>query len=66
MKQTRREILPPALGAGVMTALPIGGAAAVPGAVAEAKPTVRIGVSTYAYWHGDTGKDPRETVIEMA
>ena len=66
MKQTRREILQQALGAGVMTALPIGGAAAVPGAVAEAKPKIRIGVSTYSYWHFDKVKYPIEKVIENA
>ncbi len=66
MKQTRREILQQALGAGVMTALPIGGAAAVAGAVAEAKPKIRIGVSTYSYWHFDKVKYPIEKVIENA
>ncbi len=75
MKQTRRQLLQRGLGAGA--ALGMGGLAgagslaALPGVAGEAaaaapKPRIRIGVSTYSYWHFDKVKYPIEKVIENA
>ncbi len=72
MKQTRREMLQQALGAGMMSALPLEGVmrgaelSSPPAAGSGSKPPIRIGVSTYSYWHFDKVKYPIEKVIENA
>ncbi len=66
MKQTRREMLRHSLAAG--TALSLGATGEIEPVVvaAEVKPRIRIGVSTYSYWHFDKVKYPVEKVIENA
>ncbi len=66
MNQTRRQMLQHTLGAGAALSLPsFGGNPSIP-AAAETKPRIRIGVSTYSYWHFDKVKYPIEKVIENA
>ena len=69
MKQTRREMLQQTIGAGAALAIPATNSPiAMPIAepIAEPKPRIRIGVSTYSYWHFDKVKYPIEKVIENA
>ncbi len=66
MNQTRRQMLQTGLGATAALA----GATILPGreisAAAQNRPHIRIGVSTYSYWHFDRVKYPIEKVIENA
>ena len=70
MNQKRRELMQGVLGAGAASAIPgsewaLGG----PHRTLEKKgenPRIRIGVSTYSYWHFDKVKYPIEKVIENA
>jgi L-ribulose-5-phosphate 3-epimerase len=38
----------------------------VPGAEAQRKPRIKLGISSYSYWHFKTAKVPIETVIDKA
>ena len=66
MNQTRRQMLQQTIGAGAALSLPSFGGNPVIPVTAEAKPRIRIGVSTYSYWHFDKVKYPIEKVIENA
>jgi len=73
MKPTRRQVLQQTLGAGAALALPTWGREAGvaneiggPLQMATTKPRIRIGVSTYSYWHFEQVKYPIEKVIENA
>jgi sugar phosphate isomerase/epimerase len=61
MKVSRRDLLKTGALAGLSIGSPNPAAAAVPSA-----PRIRIGVSTYSYWHFDKVKYPIEKVIENA
>ena len=64
MKQSRRSFLAAAAFAGGSLTL------ATPAAQADSKPApkkrVKLGISTYSYWHFKTAKVPIETVIEKS
>ena len=64
MKQTRRSFLAAAALAG--TGLTLAPASAHADAKAAPKKRVKLGISTYSYWHFKTAKVPIETVIEKS
>ena len=64
MKTTRRTFIAAAAGGLAAGALP-GNAATTP-AVSALKPRIKLGISTYSYWHFRLPKVPIETVIDRA
>ena len=64
MKTTRRTFIAAAAGGLAAGALP-GNAATTP-AVSALKPRIKLGISTYSYWHFRPPKVPIETVIDRA
>ncbi len=64
MKITRRSLLKTGAAAGLAGVLPT--AAETAAQTPQPKPKIRIGVSTYSYWHFDRVKYPIEKVIENA
>ena len=64
MKLNRRSFL--TLAAGSAGAVSFAAAPAVPAAVPAPRKRVKLGISTYSYWHFKTAKVPIETVIDKA
>ncbi len=66
MKLTRRSFLASAAALPAVAGLVSSEARAASPAAATAKARVRLGISTYSYWHFRTAKVPIETVIDKA